>query len=669
MNSEPDPLGIEGVTPLGQDVDWAFGPEGPWGAQDQGFRHRPQQVRMARVVAEALASQSVVVVEAGTGVGKTFAYLTPLLLWGKQVVISTATKTLQDQLYFRDLPEVSRRLGRPVVSALLKGRSSYLCLHRLEQAPTRGQLDAPWATKLLQRVKRWALSTESGDLGEVDGLDESSSLMPWLTSTRDNCLGSDCPRFADCHVVKARRRALAAQVIVVNHHLFFADWVLRDHGVGEILPSAEAVVFDEAHQMVETGLQFLSTSLGTATIVDLARDLLQAGHAHARGLADWVVLTAALEQSARDLRVWCMQQASGHGASQKVPWQAWNHGQGPEEVLQGLAQRSDAVLAGVQSVIASHVEWVRLEQRLLALKGLAERFCGEVAPRHLRWMDLSPHQARLVEAPLDLRQSWPSLIEAKARAWIFTSATLGADDHASWFRQAMGMEQARTLQVTSPFDYRRQARLWVAQDLPQPNDSRHPHAVGTLAAELAAQLGGRTFVLTTTLRAMQPIATALEQYCRQAQLPFEVLVQGARSRRELLADYRQGAGKVLVGSQSFWEGVDMPGDALQCVVIDKLPFPPPHDPLVQARSRQVEAEGRSGFHEVFVCEAAIALKQGVGRLVRSENDCGLVVICDSRMAHKTYGHTLRAALPPMGDIGSREDALRWLSQLRLPAPH
>ena len=662
MSAEPDASGYPAG--LVQEVAWAFGPDGPLGVQDEGFSHRPQQVRMAQAVGQALEDPSVLVVEAGTGVGKTFAYLTPLLLWGKQVIISTATKTLQDQLYFRDLPEVSRRLHRPVASALLKGRSSYLCWYRLEQAQTRQQWDTPWAAKLLQRVQRWALSTESGDLSEVEGLDDSSSLMPWLTSTRDNCLGSECPRFADCHVVKARRRALAAQVIVVNHHLFFADWVLRDHGVGEILPSAEAVVFDEAHQMVETGLQFLSTSLGTAAVVDLARDILQAGHAHARGLFDWVACVSGLEHSARELRLWCVQMGSGQGGSQKVPWQDLEDERGPSDILQGLEQHIDAVLQGVQLVMASHAEWVRLEQRLLALRALAARFRGEVAPRHLRWLDVSAHQARLVEAPVDLRQSWPVLVQAKPRAWVFTSATLGADDNASWFRQAMGMESAQTLQVTSPFDYGRQARLWIARDLPQPNDRRHSQAVGELAAELATRLGGRTFVLTTTLRAMQPIAAALKQRLREAQLPYEVLVQGDRSRRELLTDYRQGQGKVLVGSQSFWEGVDMPGDALQCVIIDKLPFPPPHDPLVQARSRLAEEEGRSGFQEVFVSEAAIALKQGVGRLVRSEHDCGLVVICDGRMAHKGYGHTLRAALPPMGDVFSRQQALDWLDQMR-----
>ena len=666
MSIESDSSGSECLGVLAQEVVWAFGADGPLGEEDPRFRHRPQQVRMAQAVANALDGQSVLVVEAGTGVGKTFAYLTPLLLWGKQVIISTATKTLQDQLFFRDLPEVSRRLRRPVVSALLKGRSSYLCLYRFEQAQSRGQFDAPWASRLLHRISRWSLSTESGDLSEVDGLDESSALMPWVTSTRDNCLGTECPRFSDCFVVKARRRALASQVVVVNHHLFFADWALRDHGVGEILPSAQAVVFDEAHQMVETGLQFLSTSLGTAVLIDLSRDLLQAGHTHARGLCDWAASVSGLEQSARDLRLWCAQWGAAQGSSQKIPWQALEDQEGLFEILQVLEQRIDQTLEEVHLVMASHVDWIRLEQRFVAVKALVARFCSGVAPRHLRWIELSPHQARLVEAPLDLRKSWPTLIQSKARGWIFTSATLGADENASWFRQAMGMDQARTLQVNSPFDYGRQARLWIARDLPQPNDRRHSEAVGELAADLAQRLGGRTFVLTTTLRAIRPIAQAIEHRLNSGQRTFEVLVQGGGSRRELLADYGQGHGKVLVGAQSFWEGVDMPGDALQCVIIDKLPFPPPHDPVVQARSRQAEEEGRSGFQEVFVCEAAIALKQGVGRLVRSESDCGLVVICDSRMAHKGYGHTLRAALPPMGDVMSRQEALDWLDQMRDP---
>lgn len=618
---------------------------------------RPQQTLLARHIAQALQAREALVAEAGTGVGKTFAYLVPLLLSGRRALVSTATKSLQDQLFLRDLPRLCEVLSLPLRLALLKGRASYLCRWRLQQAQASAQLTDRLAVRALQRVAVWAQATASGDLAEVEGLDERSPVIPLITSTRDNCLGTDCPEHRACHVLQARREAMAADVVVVNHHLFFADLALRDSGVAELLPTVDAAVFDEAHQLVEAGVQFLGTQLATGVALELARDALAAGLQHARGLQPWADLQAALERSARELRLATAGPLREVRGTVKRRWEDCDEALAP--VLPALAEAARELADAIAAVAEAAPDFPRLEQRARSLATLASHFGEAAESGQVRWVDLTPHQARLVESPLDIREMIQSQRASAPKAWIFTSATLGDDDALSWFTRRAGLEDAATLRVGSPFDYGANARVWVPRRFPLPNAAAHPAAVGALAGRLARALGGRTFVLTTTLRALPQVAEAVAAVAPELSL----MVQGTEPRRSLLQRYGDGRQAVLIGSASFWEGIDMPGDALQCVLIDKLPFPPPGDPLVEARVRQLREAGRNPFDDYFVAEAAVSLKQGAGRLIRTETDRGLLVLCDPRVTQMRYGRRLLAALPPMATLAEEDEALAWLRDL------
>ncbi|HEX6016668.1 MAG TPA: ATP-dependent DNA helicase [Burkholderiaceae bacterium] len=618
---------------------------------------------MACAVAQAIEGRQALVAEAGTGVGKTFAYLVPLLLSGRRALVSTATKSLQDQLFLRDLPRLTRALRQPARLALLKGRASYLCLHRLRQARDSATLPDRFAVRTLARVEQWASATRSGDLAELDGLDERSPVIPLVTSTRDNCLGTECPSYRDCHLMRARRDAMAADLVVINHHLFFADLALRDSGVAELLPTVDAAVFDEAHQLVDSGVQFLGVQLGTGQLIDFARDLLAAGLAHARGMRDWQVLSAGCERAARDLRLACAGALREPRGTIKLAWGERAQTPAFGAALDALGGALQRIVDSLDDLLGSAPDLARLAQRSSELMQRTAAFARDAAPERVRWIDLGVRDARLIESPLDIRELLSQQRASATRCWIFTSATLGDDERLSWFSEAAALEEATKLRVDSPFDYRAHARVWVPSQLPKPNDVRHPEAIGELAARLAGRLGGRTFVLTTTLRVLEPIAQALRDAAQRDGNVLEVLVQGSQPRRLLLERFADGRGRVLVGSQSFWEGIDVPGDALQCVLIDKLPFPPPNDPLVQARAHALRARGRDPFNDYFVADAAVSLKQGAGRLIRHEDDRGLLVIGDVRLRQMGYGQRLLRALPPMTPLDSEAQALVWLDEL------
>ena len=679
------------LSELANRVATAFAPDGPLAAADSGFRPRPGQTQMALAVAQTLQTGGALVAEAATGVGKTFAYLVPALLGGNRVLLSTATKTLQDQLYGRDLPRLIGALGLPVRAALLKGRASYLCPYRLELARHEAPASAA-AARALARIERWAQATPTGDLAELPELDERSPVIALVTSTRDNCLGSECPRFRDCHVARARREALAADVVVINHHLFFADLAIRESGMAELLPTARAVVFDEAHQLNETGIQFLGQQLGHRQLQDFARDLLAAGLQRARGLQDWAALAGGVENALRALRL-----AAGNPPAGSARWR-WT-GPAPEGVpeadwlaalarLQAALEQAAAACEAVQDAAA---DFPRLLARAERLAALAARFAQPAAPDAARWLDVGLYTLQLVESPLDIAQtvrqrllgvpaagesaesgeSDESADPAEApRAWVFVSATLGDDPKLTWFTRPCGLEgAARILRVGSPFDYARQAAFYVPAPaaFPRPADAAHPAAVAQLAGDVATRLGGRTLVLTTTLRALRSISQMLAERFRREGVPIAVLAQGELPKRVLMERFRAGkaseTGCVLVASASFWEGVDVPGPALQCVVIDKLPFPPPGDPLVQARSRRIEAAGGSAFAALSLPEAAVALKQGAGRLIRCETDTGVLIVCDTRLLGMSYGKRLLAALPPMRRLANEAQLAQVLDAL------
>lgn len=659
-----NPADVETGGLLAAEVARAFAGDGALAEADPGYVERGLQQALARAVAEAVERREALVAEAGTGIGKTFAYLVPLLLSGRRALVSTATKSLQDQLFLRDLPRLRDALKVPVTLALLKGRASYLCLHRLEHARREAHLPDRFAVRALAKVEQWAQATTSGDLAELEGLDERSPVIPLVTSTRENCLGTECPRHRDCHVMKARRDAMAADLVVVNHHLFFADLALRDSGVAELLPTVDAAVFDEAHQLAEAGVQFLGTVLGSAQVLDFARDMLAVGLAQARGLQPWSEHAAACDRAARDLRLAAAGPLREVRGTLKLRWQERASQAGFQEALAALAAGCTAAAEALDTVSEIAPDFPKLQQRALELAERAGRFAGTCGDGRVRWIDLTPQQARLVESPLHIRDLLAEQRAKSPKAWVFTSATLGDDAALSWFTSTSGLDDAAKLKLGSPFDYAAHACLYVPVRFPKPNEPGHAVAVARLAARCAAALGGRTFVLTTTLRALQAVADELRESLAAAGAGIEVLVQGSAPKRALMQQFLARPASVLVGSQSFWEGIDVPGDALQCVLIDKLPFPPPNDPLVEARVKEIENAGGSAFNEYFVAEAAVSLKQGAGRLIRSETDRGLLVVCDPRMAQMGYGRRLRAALPPMRPVNDEAEALAWLSELR-----
>lgn len=645
---------------LQQQVRAAFEAGGVLSRASDAFLPRQGQIDMAMAVARTVEHGGALVVEAGTGVGKTFAYLVPALLSGERVLLSTATKTLQDQLFGRDLPSLVAALGLPLRTALLKGRSSYLCLHRLQHARVSLGHDEPRHLQALAQVERWAPVTRSGDLAELAQLDERSPVLPLVSSTRENCLGAQCPQFRACHVNLARREAMAADVVVVNHHLFFADLAVRESGVAELLPTVRVVVFDEAHQLNEAGIQFLGLQLGTAQLLDFARDVLAAGLQLAQGLVDWNGCAMALEHAARDLRMVAGPVPTGT----QLRW----HGPAPEGLdardwvaaLEAVVQSLQDAAGQLQTVSELAPDFVRLHERAQNLAERAARFAEPGDALAVRWVDAGL-QLRLVESPLDIAHAVQTrLLQAEegadvpsgGRAWIFTSATLGDDARLRWFTEPCGLTEAEVLRVESPFDYAAQAALYVPTALPKPADPGHSAAVAALVAGAALRIGGRTLVLTTTLRALRLIGSALKA---QVGADLQILVQGEGAKRMLMERFRAGSdaggpGCVLVASASFWEGVDVPGDALQLLFIDKLPFPPPNDPLVEARTQRIEQAGGSPFKEYFLPETAVALKQGAGRLIRRESDRGVLVVCDTRLVQMGYGRRLRAALPPMRQI-------------------
>ncbi len=652
------------MTELERAVADAFAPGGALAQADERYVRRDVQLHMALAVAAAIDERRPLVTEAGTGVGKTFAYLVPTLLSGGRALISTATKSLQDQLFLRDLPRLRDALQLPVTLALLKGRGSYLCQHRLDIARQSAQLPDRWAVRALAKIEQWSHTTTSGDLAEIEGLDERSSVIPLVTSSRENCLGSECPQFRQCHVMKARRDAMAADLVVVNHHLFFADMALRDSGVAELLPSVDVAVFDEAHQLAEAGVQFLGTTLSSGQVIDMARDMLAAGLQQARGLVPWQDLAAACDRAARELRIACAGSIREVRGTLKL---RWDERAGRDDFLATLAGVGSAcreAREGLAKVEETSPDFVKLGERAASLAALADRFAQPAETGNVRWIDLTPHQCRLIESPLDIRDALREQMAAAPKAWVFTSATLGDDERLSWFTEAAGLDDATTLRVGSPFDYENHARLYVPRGMPKPSEAGHPAAVARLAASCARTLGGRTFVLTTTLRALQTIGEALKAEFDTEGDDLQVLVQGQVPKRQLMQQFLAQPRSVLVGSQSFWEGIDVPGDALQCVLIDKLPFPPPNDPLVEARVKRLESQGRNPFADYFVAEAAVSLKQGAGRLIRSEADRGLLVVCDPRMAGMNYGRRLRGALPPMAPVATHAEALAWLAELQ-----
>ena len=639
------------------DIRTIFLPDGPLARAVPDYRARPFQLEMAQAVADAIANQGVLVAEAGTGTGKTFAYLVPALLSGGKVILSTGTKTLQDQLYDRDIPTVRKALKAPVTVALLKGRANYVCHHHLERAVQDGRLASLDEVRQLEEIRRFARVSRTGDKADCTTVPEYARVWSMATSTRDNCLGSRCAHYDACFVMEARRQALAADVVVVNHHLFFADLVLRDEGVPELLPACNTVIFDEAHDLPETAGLFFSESLSTLQLTELARDARLEAVATAADYAPLPAAAQALDKAARDLRL-VFEETSG-----RVPWRALGDRRDFESALGSVLGKLDTLSAELAKQAERSEGLARLHDRSLSLAERAERWRSGTDDGRVRWLELFSHTLQLNSTPLSIAEIFGRQLEDHARAWVFTSATLSVGRDFSHYCGEMGLADARTASWASPYDFAAQALLYIPGELPDPNTREHTVAVVEAAVPVIEAAGGGAFMLFTSLRAMREGHELLQRLLAARGLKFPLLLQGEGSRSEMLVRFRELGNAILVGSHSFWGGVDVRGRALSLVVIDKLPFAPPEDPVLAARIDKMNREGRSAFAEYQLPEAVITLKQGAGRLIRDETDRGVLMICDPRLVTRSYGRRILQSLPPMRMTRSAAEAVAFFSGL------
>ncbi|VVE56713.1 putative ATP-dependent helicase DinG [Pandoraea terrae] len=696
-----------------RELEEIFGDGGMLSRAIDGYRSREPQREMARAVAAAMDSHDTLIAEAGTGTGKTYAYLVPAMLWGGKTIISTGTKHLQDQLFGRDIPTVRRALAMPVTVAMLKGRSNYLCHYYLERTQQEGRLGSRHEAAQLREIAVFAQVTHSGDKAELASVPENAPIWAHVTSTRDNCLGQECPRYKDCFVMQARKEAQQADIVVVNHHLFFADVMLRDTGMAELLPNANTIIFDEAHQLPETATLFFGETVSTGQFLELARDTVAEGLIHARDAAEWVKLGASVERTARDVRLTFGQDNVRMAVGQLPP----SHGvfdaldaldaalQDLIETLQHQAERAESLGACLRRATELHQQLERWrmgvnppspgetpaedadaprvtdgkrEKAAKAAKAAREREALEAAfkaktaaelsvdagaganapaaakaadasgdvPENVRWIEVFSQAVQLHQTPLSIAPIFAKQRGGAPRAWVFTSATLSVRGNFAHYAAQLGLDANKSLTLASPFDYENQSLLYVPRGLPQPSAPGFTDAVLDAALPVLEVSGGRAFVLCTTLRAVNRAAERLRDEFERRGWDYPLLVQGEASRTELLDRFRALGNAVLIGSQSFWEGVDVRGEALSLVIIDKLPFAPPDDPVLAARLDALTKKGLSPFAVHQLPQAVITLKQGAGRLIRSEGDRGVLMICDPRLVDKPYGRRIWQSLPP-----------------------
>jgi ATP-dependent DNA helicase DinG len=623
------------------DLELIFTENGALASAVAGFRSRPFQLEMARAVASAIEDRAILIAEAGTGTGKTFAYLAPILLSGGKVIVSTGTKTLQDQLFDRDIPTVRNALKVPVSVALLKGRANYVCHHHLERALADGRFIHRQDSTDLAAIARFARTTTTGDRADCGQVSETAPIWSHVTSTRENCLGSECPHYDRCFVMQARKRALDADVVVVNHHLFFADLMLREEGIGELLPACNTVVFDEAHQIPDTATVFFGETTSTTQLVTLARDVVLEAAASAKDARTLPDAARALEKSARDLRL-VFPEENG-----RIPMWRAEENRKFQAALTAVLESLDTLGAEIQPHSERSDGLARCHERVRGLAERVERWRSAADSERVKWIELFTQALHLQSTPLSVADVFSRQVQGSARAWVFTSATLSVSGDFDHYRSSLGLAAARTTSWGSAFDYERQALLYVPANMPEPNTAAYTPAVIRAALPLIQASGGRAFLLFTSLRAMKEGRALLDQGLQHLGCAVPVLMQGEGSRTELLERFRALGNAVLVGSQSFWEGVDVRGDALSLVVIDKLPFAAPDDPVLAARIGKLNREGRNAFQEYQLPQAVITLKQGAGRLIRDENDRGVLMICDPRLYSKGYGRRILQSLPPM----------------------
>ena len=632
-----------------------FSPDGPLAKGISGYRVRAQQVEMAERIAAAIHDCSVFIAEAGTGTGKTFAYLVPALKSGGKVIVSTGTKTLQDQLFNKDLPMVRDALKAPVKIALLKGRANYVCPYHLQRALVDGRFLTREDAADARRISVFAKVTHTGDKAECLEVSENSPVWNNATSTRENCLGQECPDYKGCFVMAARREAMAADLVVVNHHLFFADVMLRDEGMAELLPACNTVIFDEAHQLPEVATLFFGDTVSTAQVLDLARDARAEGLTHARDCLDLQSGSRDMEKVAKDLRL-----AVGLDAGR------FSYGQLLEKPdFEGALKALEEAVARFAAILETQAERAEgLEkcwQRALELAARLGRWQTLTDDGFVRWAEAFTQSLQLNATPLDVAEIFRKQMGGHPRAWIFTSATLAVQGKFHHYCAELGLGEPESACWESPFQYDKQAMLYAPLGMPEPNSYGYTDAVVDAAFPAVIAAGGGAFFLCTSLRAMRRTHELLKARLQDEGHDMPLLLQGEGSKNDLLQRFRHLGNAILAGSQSFWEGVDVRGEALSLVVIDKIPFAPPDDPVLSARIEQMKRQGRNAFMEYQLPRAVINVKQGAGRLIRDETDTGVLMICDPRLLSKPYGRRVWQSLPPMKRTKELSEVLNFFA--------
>ncbi|KAB8310742.1 ATP-dependent DNA helicase [Erwinia endophytica] len=626
-----------------------FAADGALARAIPGFKPREAQRQMAEAVSQAIADRCELVVEAGTGTGKTFAYLVPALRSGKKVMVSTGSKALQDQLYSRDLPTVARALKFTGVLALLKGRSNYLCLERLEQQSMAGGELVAQAMSDLVHLRSWSSETVDGDISTCGGVAEDSPVWPLVTSTNDNCLGSDCPQYQDCFVVKARRKAMDADVVVVNHHLFLADMVVKESGFAELIPDADVMIFDEAHQVPDIASQYFGQQLSSKQLIDLAKDITIAYRTEIRDMQQLQKSADRLAQSAQDFRL-----ALGDPGFRGNLRDVLNN----PAIQRAMLLLDDALELCYDVAKMALGRSALLDaafERAAVYRGRLTRLKEVTQPGFSYWYECHSRHFVLALTPLSVSERFREVINERPASWIFTSATLAVNEKMSHFIERLGVSKAKTMILDSPFDFARQALLCVPRHLPSPNQPGSARLMAQMLLPLIEANNGRCFFLCTSHQMMRSLA---EQF--RAMLTLPVLLQGETSKGQLLKQFIAAGNALLVATSSFWEGVDVRGDVLSLVIIDKLPFTSPDDPLLKARMEDCKLRGGDPFDEVQLPEAVITLKQGVGRLIRDVDDRGVLVICDNRLVMRPYGAVFLNSLPPTPRTRDIQQAVDFL---------
>ena len=618
------------------DVAAVLGTDGVIGEYISDFESRASQLAMAELIAEAISLGESRIIEASTGIGKSFAYLVPAFLSNNRVVISTGTRNLQDQLFQKDIPLIRKAIISARKVALLKGRSNYCCPHRLNQHRHQDRFKSRDMSAIFSAISAWAAHSESGDIGEFADIPENDSLWYYATSNADNCLGSECPEIDRCFVLKARKKAMDADIVVINHHLYFSDLALKQDGFGELLPDADVLIFDEAHQLPDIAGNFYGDQITLRQIDMLCREIVDAELSEAAESKVLRSMSDQLGKSAADFRL------ALRSFTQKGEWERIQHAPAVQQAVATLHQAMQELAQQLETMTARGKELAVCFRRLQGLIAALENFL-EVNDNQVSWYELSERSFRLVNSPLEVAQPFREQLKlADFKSVFFTSATLSSQQSFRYYTERLGLGDIECANFESPFDYSQQALLYLPQNLPEPSDERYPMIFGELCRQLVEVCAGHCFILFTSYRMLSWTAEYLRAHSK-----YPLLVQGELQRNELLQQFVRMENPVLLGTSSFWEGVDVKGDQLRCVIIDKLPFKSPQDPVYRKRIQRVNKAGGNAFFEVQIPEATISLRQGVGRLIRDAADGGIVALCDHRLNTKGYGRGMLDSLPPM----------------------